>query len=390
MRHRGPAVVIVLLVLASGPAGMVAVSGAASTAVAAEVPLAGGLSQPYGVAVDNSGDIYVADSGNNRVVEITPSGTSTVVGSGFGTPKGVAVDNSGDVFVADTGNNEVVEITPSGSGQTIGSGLLAPAGVAVDNSGDIYVADSGNNRVVEFTPAGDELVRGSGLSLPSGVAVDGSGDVYVADTGNNRVVEISPSGAETPVGTGLLAPFGVAVDGRSDVFVADTFDNRVVEITPLGTETAIGTGWNFPTGVASRPGDQLVVADFGRGRIVNETFGADLSPLPPANNGQAYGPVQLRAQLVTPSASPEVTQLHWGKVTLPKCDRRHHAACGLALPAGLRLSPTGVVSGTPRLVNVPIFTAITVRVTEKVFTRVDGHWRSTSISDVGTIPLKVN
>ena len=183
------------------------------------------------MAVDGSGDVFIADTGNNRVVEVKPDGTQTTVGSGLNRPSGVAVDGSGDVFIADTGNNRVVEVKPDGTQTTVGSGLNDPAGVAVDGSGDVFIADSGNNRVVEVKPDGTQTTVGSGLNSPTGVAVDGSGDVFIADSGNNRVVEVKSDGTQATVGSGLNGPTGVAVDGSGDVFIADTGNNRVVEVT---------------------------------------------------------------------------------------------------------------------------------------------------------------
>jgi DNA-binding beta-propeller fold protein YncE len=151
---------------------------------------------PWGVAVDSSGNVYVADYGNDRVEKFTSSGTFVTqwgsVGSGpgqFVVPVGVAVDSSGNVYVADTGNNRVQKFTGSGSFITQwGLGLFNyPIGVAIDSSGNVYVVDSGNNRVVKFTGDGKYITQLGNSTTPSGVAIDSSGNVYVTDSGNNRV-----------------------------------------------------------------------------------------------------------------------------------------------------------------------------------------------------------
>ena len=155
---------------------------------------ASGLNCPYGVAVDGAGDVFIADTGNNRVVEVPAGGgAQTTVGSGLSYPYGVAVDGAGDVFIADTCNNRVVEVPAGGGAQTtVGSGLSDPTGVAVDGAGDVFIADTGNNRVVEV-PAGGRRPDHGGQrtdAYPSGVAVDGAGDVFIADDSVNRVVEV--------------------------------------------------------------------------------------------------------------------------------------------------------------------------------------------------------
>ena len=151
---------------------------------------------PWGVAVDSSGNVYVADYGNDRVEKFTSSGTFVTqwgsVGSGpgqFVVPVGVAVDSSGNVYVADTGNNRVQKFTGSGSFITqCGLHLFNyPVGVAIDSAGNVYVVDSGNNRVVEFTGDGKYITQLGNSTIPSGVAVDSSGGIYVTDSGNNRV-----------------------------------------------------------------------------------------------------------------------------------------------------------------------------------------------------------
>ena len=221
----------------------------------------GNFSEPSGVAVDGSGNIFVADLLNSAVREIVAVGgvvssSSTVItlGSGFDEPFGVAVDGSGNVFVADTGNNLVKEIVAvngsiPASNPTInvlGSGFNEPTSVAVDGSGNVFVADLDNSLVKEIVAVNGSIptsnptinVLGSGFNAPAGVAVDGSGNVFVADFENNAVREIVAVSGSIPannptihvLGSGFYEPSGVAVDGNGNVFVADTGNSLVKEI----------------------------------------------------------------------------------------------------------------------------------------------------------------
>jgi sugar lactone lactonase YvrE len=176
-------------------------------------------------------------------------------------PTGIAVDASGNVFVADYGNHSIRKISAAGAVSTIagngtagfrdGSGASAqftdPSGIAVDAGGNLYVADEGNNRIRKITPAGFvTTLAGSGInglqngaagearfSAPTGLAVDASGDVFVADSNNNRIRKISPAGfVSTLPGTGVRLPTGIAVDPSGNIFVADTANNRIRKIAP--------------------------------------------------------------------------------------------------------------------------------------------------------------
>jgi len=212
-----------------------------------------------GFAIHPSGMVYVTDGAGNRVLMFSESGEySGSWGSGrpgdgqFDDPRGIAIDRSGAVYVADTGNHTIQKVTSWGfslwGSEGAGSGQFdAPAGVAVDSSGNVYVADTGNDRIQVFHSSGQYLVTwGSYGSLngyfiaPEGIAIDASGTMYVADTGNNRMQKISPAGTVITTwgsgGTGngqFTAPSGVALDYWGTVYVSDA-TSRIQRFSPAG------------------------------------------------------------------------------------------------------------------------------------------------------------
>jgi sugar lactone lactonase YvrE len=203
---------------------------------------------PQGIAVDGSGNVYVADTGNDMIRAIPPNsgadvgnfagqpglsgdvnGAASTVAT-FNSPSGVAVDSAGNVYVADTNNQEIRKIAAGASGETVttfaGTGVLGhadgpgasatfgnPIGIAVDSAGNVYVADEGNNTIREITPAGvvstiagtgqtphivghaDGVGASASFNQPEGVAVDSAGNLYVADSGNSTIRKITPSGS---------------------------------------------------------------------------------------------------------------------------------------------------------------------------------------------------
>ena len=254
------------------------------------------------MAVDASGNVFVADYGNSAVKEIVAvngvvSSTSQVnpVGSGFSYPTSVAVDASGNVFVADYGNSAVKEIVAvngvvSSTSQVnpVGSGFSGPYGVAVDASGNVFVADDANSAVKEIVAVNGVVSStsqvnpvGSGFSYPYGVAVDASGNVFVADDRNSAVKEIvavngvvSSTSQVNPVGSGFSYPTSVAVDASGNVFVADFYNSAVKEIVAVNGVVSstsqvnpLGSGFSYPYGVAVDASGNVFVADYGNSAV---------------------------------------------------------------------------------------------------------------------------
>ncbi|MGA7521765.1 MAG: choice-of-anchor D domain-containing protein [Acidobacteriaceae bacterium] len=250
--------------------------------------LGGGLGASADVAVDGSGNVYVADDSNYAIWKIPPGCVSascmTTVGGGFSQIDGVAVDGNGNVYVADyLGSGEVKEMSPqcdsAGCVATLGSGFNELRGMAVDGSGNVYVSVSANNAVTEI-PLGCAssscvTALGGGFSNPSGVAVDGSGNVYIADTGNNAVKKMPPgcasSSCVTTLGGGFSNPAGVAMDGSGNVYVADQGNNAVKEMAlncaSSSCVTTLSGGFSDPTGVALDGRGNVYVADSGNSLV---------------------------------------------------------------------------------------------------------------------------
>jgi sugar lactone lactonase YvrE len=228
-----------------------------------------GLSYPYAVAVDSSGNVFIGDYNLGQVVKVTPGGVQTTVPANVGSESGIAVDGAGDIFVADPDDGQVEEVTPSGAETTVGSGLANPAGVAVDAAGNIYISDFGLQQVVEVSPNGvQSVVPVNGLSYPTGVAVDAAGNIYIADSGNSAVWELTADGNQFTVGS-LSSPWAVAVDAAGDVFIADNGLDRVVEVTQSGVQTSVPvSGLINPNGVAVDAAGDVFVADPNSIRVV--------------------------------------------------------------------------------------------------------------------------
>jgi sugar lactone lactonase YvrE len=231
------------------------------------------LASPGDAAVDAAGNVYIADFGNNRVLELPANGEPPIpVGSHLTGPAGVAVDGAGNSYIAETTGNKVNKVSVVGSVETtVGTGLSAPAAVAADAFGNVYIADSGNNRVLEIpVQGGKQVVVGAGLSNPAGLAIDSIGNIYIADAGHNRVVEVPVNGGvQSTVGSGLSNPHGVAVDGALNVYIDDTGNNRLVMVpSGGGGQIVLAGGLKQPGGLSVDAFGNLYLADTGNNRVL--------------------------------------------------------------------------------------------------------------------------
>ena len=261
------------------------------------------LTQPKAVAVDSSGNLYIADTFGNTVRKVTPDGTTaTFAGTGvqgysgdgglataaqLNRPRGIAVDSTGNVYISDTDNQRVREVTTDGKINTFagigvagfsGDGaapnlaeLSSPSGLAVDSSGNLYIADLANNVVREISSSiiltiagafnagyfGDGNTATSALlNSPSSVALDSAGNLYIADYFNHaiRKVTLSTKIISTVAGNGtagysgdaaaatsaqLFLPWGVAVDSSGNIFIGDSGNNVIREVASGGNITTV-------------------------------------------------------------------------------------------------------------------------------------------------------
>ena len=240
---------------------------------------------PVGVAVDRSGSVFVADTGNARIQKFTSDGQFMMKWGSYGgepgefdRPCSVAVDGVGSVYVVDKGNDRVQKFTSDGqfvtawgSHGTNPGQFNLPHGIAVDGVGSVYIGDLGNHRIQKFTSDGqfvtawgsygDEPGR---FDSPGGITVDGRGSVYVVDTGNVRIQKFTSDGqfiVEWDLLVGFDVPYGIALDGMGSVYVTDIYttdDDISYRIQKFTSDGQFVMAWGSH---GSQPGEFSLLAD---------------------------------------------------------------------------------------------------------------------------------
>jgi streptogramin lyase len=378
---------IITTVAGSGRNGYNGDGGAATNA---------NLYGPVGVALDSVGNLYIADTANGRVRRVGTNGIiTTVAGGGFGGdggeatnaslsgPYGVVLDASGDLYVADYGDNCIREVNTNGiittvagngtagysgdGGEAINAELAFPWGVAVDGAGNLFIADTGNSVIRKVDTNGViSTVAGNGtngytedgvaatnttLDDSDGVAVDALGNLFITDTSNNRIRKVDTAGIiTTSAGTGTAGfsgdggaandaninhPTGAVIDPAGNLYFADSFNFRIREVNTNGIISTVagkGTGsysgdggpataasLYIPMGVALDAFGNLYIADTDNNRIRRVLLYAQYPTLTLANVSvfnagnysvvvtNAYGSVTSLVATLTVEAAPVIT-----------------------------------------------------------------------------------
>lgn len=220
---------------------------------------------PYGMAIDSSGNLYVSDLGNDSIRKITPNNIVTTFASGFNQPSGVVIDSSGNTFVSNYNLNQIYKITASGTSTIFATtNVSGPRGLAIDSSGNLFVASSSNHIILKITPLGvvttfagtigvpgttDATGTSAKFNGPSGLTIDSSNNLYVSDQTSCLIRKITSSAVVTTIsgtgvagfadGTGTSASFslpsGLAIDAsNSNLYVADSSNYTIRKITLPG------------------------------------------------------------------------------------------------------------------------------------------------------------
>ena len=411
------------------------------------------MSFPYGVAVDGAGNLYIADTANQRIRKIDATGTITTIAGtgeyGFGGdggpaaeaqlsfPYGVAVDGAGNLYIADTDNQRIRKVDSTGTITTIvGTGevgfsgdggpateaqLVHPTGVAVDEAGNLYIADVVALRIRKVDAAGTiTTIAGTGeygfggdggpaadaqLSFPYGVAVDGAGNLYIADTGNQRIRKLTPGGAGATrtapenqtafdalvIGQRILSSLAPASLYHVDFVEAGRFEETEGAATYAGSYSYTNTGpdtgtvvFNYDDGdsctnsvtfVSPTTGSLTYTCNDGTSgetnwRLVDDP---DYVPLTPPETGtggtESFSIPDRGGTSTTSSGSADTLRVGYGRI---RADAGSSTPAGIAIfqfrdSEGVLISEAGVPASEPVLegrifaeVNGPVNTGLAI------------------------------
>jgi uncharacterized protein (TIGR03437 family) len=290
-------------------------------------PTSAQFNLPLGLTLDSSGNLYIVDSVNQRIRKISGGSITTVAGNGTGgytgdgaaatsaellDPSSVAVDSSGNLYIADTANHVIRMVTSGGTistiagsntggytgdgGPAIDAELEFPTGVAVDKGGNVYIADSGNNVIREVSGGNINTVVGGNagqfLNDPESVLVDSFGNLYISEQSGYRISKYSNGNLTVLAGNGNIGfsgdngpgadasldePTGIALDSQGYLYICDTINGRIRKLSPNGIITTIAGLGNpgyygdggfatqallfFPRGIVVDPSGNVYIAD---------------------------------------------------------------------------------------------------------------------------------
>jgi uncharacterized protein (TIGR03437 family) len=426
-------------------------TGTAAFAGDKGAPAAAQFTSPSAVVLDSQGNIYIADTGNHCVRMISASGAiiTTIAGTGGTTgysgdkgaatsatlryPTGLAFDSTGNLYIADTGNNVIRKITSGtittvagDNGQSAGDAgdfgaatsaiLNGPTAIAFDSAGNFYIADNGNSRIRKvdiktniITPFLGSGATDKRLNSPNGLWFDASGALYIADSGNQRLAKyVAPTlsnfagnlvaGFKGDGGPAISAqlnkPMGLTMDAAGNIYFTDTNNSRIRKITTDGTITTIagkgggaysGDGGNatsavlnFPRSIAVGPDGTVYIADTNNHaiRVLTPTF--------PAISTNGVGNAASYATRISPGALASVFGTGFGSST-------YQADDGFAWPTSANLvsvkvngAPAPLYYVSPGQINFQVPWATPTTGTVEIAVAVNGGSSNTAIVAVGT------
>jgi hypothetical protein len=228
------------------------------------------LNNPQGIAISSStGEIYIADYSNNRIVVLNPDGTASTTYTGYNFPLDLFLSSSGYIYIADSSNNRIVVLNPDGSASTTYSLGFYTTGVALSPAGYIYVGDGDNNRIVVLNPDGSASTTYSLFDYPAALFIPPTSDIYIVDTNNNQIVVLNPDGsASTTYSSGLNNPSDITLSPTGYIYIADSSNNRIVVLNPDGSASTTYSLGFYTSSVALSPAGYIYVGDGDNNRIV--------------------------------------------------------------------------------------------------------------------------